>query len=172
MLAQGHTLVLDQWGVNQTMVANSTDSKTHPNDLRPTRLEPTGEKLRAFISYSRADTAFADELAVGLEYDGGFDVIIDRHAIQEGEAWKDRLGALILAADTVVFVLSPKSAASPICRWEVEEAQRRSKRILPVLAVPVGDTPVPEPLAALNYVRFDPEADGKPRSDSGHRAPW
>lgn len=113
------------------------------------------EKLKIFISYSRADTAFADELVSGLEFDGGFDVMIDRHAIQEGEAWKDRLGALILAADTIVFVLSPKSAASPICRWEVEEASRKSKRILPVLAQPVGDVPVPEALAALNYVRFD-----------------
>lgn len=121
-------------------------------------------KLKVFISYSRADTKFADELVAGLEYDGGFEVGIDRHAINEGEAWEERLRALIVGADTIVFVLSPASAASKVCQWEVEEAVRNSKRILPVLAKPVGDIPVPPALAALNYVRFDPEADGTARS--------
>lgn len=117
--------------------------------------EPATEKLKVFISYSRADTAFADELVSGLDYDGGFDVTIDRADIHEGEAWQPRLGALIAAADTIVFILSPKSAASPVCRWEVEEAHRNSKRIIPVLAVPLGGAAAPEQLAALNYVRFD-----------------
>src|SRR5712691_6066572 len=101
------------------------------------------QKTRVFISYSRADMAFADELAAGLEYDGGFEVSIDRKAVQEGEDWKVRLGALIAGADTVVFVLSPKSATSPICQWEVEEAERLSKRILPVLAMPLDGAPPP-----------------------------
>ena len=125
---------------------------------------PAAERLKVFISYSRADTAFADELVAGLEYDGGFEVGIDRHAIHEGEAWEARLGALIVSADTIVFILSPNSAASKVCRWEVEEAGRNSKRILPVLAKPIGDLAPPPALAALNYVRFDPEPDGKPRS--------
>jgi len=120
--------------------------------------------LKVFISYSRADIAFADELVAGLEYDGGFDVSIDRHAIHEGEDWKARLGALIADADTVVFVLSPKSATSPICQWEVEEADRLSKRILPVLVAPLEGARPPPQLAALNYVRFDHESDGRPRS--------
>src|SRR5262245_43541815 len=108
--------------------------------------------------------AFADELVAGLEYGGGFEVSIDRHAVHEGEDWKARLGALITGADSVVFILSPTSAVSSICKWEVEQAEHLSKRILPVQAAPLNGAKPPPELAALNYVRFDPEDDGKPRS--------
>lgn len=121
-------------------------------------------KLKIFVSYSRANTAFADELVAGLRYDDRFDVTIDRQSIVEGEDWKLRLGALIADADTIVFVLSPASAKSKICGWEVDEAKRLSKRILPVLAEPVGKIKVPAALAALNYVRFDPQDNGEQRS--------
>lgn len=118
---------------------------------------PGHSKLRVFISYSRRDgQAFADELAGGLEFQGAFEVSLDRHSIVEGEDWKKRLGALIADADTVVFIVSPGSAASDICRWEVEEAARLSKRILPVLWIaPQDGQQVPELLAKLNYTRFD-----------------
>ena len=113
------------------------------------------DRLTVFISYSRSDSAFADEIESGLEYDGGFEVLLDRHDIHEGEDWKKRLGALISQADTIVFVLSRRSAASPVCRWEVEHARELSKRIIPVQAEPLGDVEAPAALAALNYVRFD-----------------
>ncbi len=122
-----------------------------------------GQKLKVFVSYSRADAAFADELLSGLEW-AGYAVTIDRASIVEGENWRLRLGALIADADTVVFLLSPDSARSQTCAWEVDEAARLSKRIIPVLVAPTGAVPVPPRLAALNYVRFDPREDGRPRS--------
>ena len=85
-----------------------------------------GKKLKVFISYSRRDLAFADQLVAVLEFQG-FDIIIDRKGIYGAENWEKRLGQLILAADTVVFVLSPDSAVSKTCAWEVEEAARREK---------------------------------------------
>jgi len=97
-----------------------------------------GEKLSVFISYSRDDLAFADQLFAALKL-YGFDPTIDRHGISGGEAWQERLGALILEADTVVFVLSPSSARSEMCAWEVEEATRLGKRILPVLPQALGE---------------------------------
>jgi hypothetical protein len=112
-------------------------------------------KLKVFISYSRADAAFADELVAGLEFKEEFAVTIDRHSIVEGEDWKKRLGGLIADADTIVFILSPDSAQSRICAWEVDEAHSLSKRIIPVLFRPTGAIPAPPQLAALNYVRFD-----------------
>jgi hypothetical protein len=113
------------------------------------------DRFRVFVSYSRANSQFADEIEAGLEYDGGFEVLIDRHDIHEGEEWKKRLGALIAQADTVVFILSRQSAASPICQWEVEHARGLSKRIIPIQAESLGDLEAPPALAALNYVRFD-----------------
>src|SRR5271169_4525957 len=82
-----------------------------------------GDKLNVFISYSRDDLGFADQLdaALGL---AGFGTSIDRQGISGGEEWEKRLGALIRDADTIVFVLSPSSARSKTCAWEVEEAVR------------------------------------------------
>ena len=110
-------------------------------------------KLDVFISYSRADLAFADQLDATLRI-GGFDTKLDRHGIHGGENWRERLGTLIRESDTVVFVLSAASAGSEICAWEVGEAVRLGKRILPVLPGPLGEATVPAPLSALNYVHL------------------
>lgn len=120
-------------------------------DKKPAPAETV--KLRVFISYSREDIGFADQLVAALTT-CGFAPTMDVHAIDGGEAWQQRLGALILEADTVVFVLSPASAASPMCQWEVGEALRRSKRILPVVARPLGAVSPPQALMDLNYIFF------------------
>src|SRR5208282_5347585 len=112
-----------------------------------------GDKLNVFISYSRDDLAFADQLDAALKLTG-FGVIIDRLDISGGEEWEKRLGALIRDADTVVFVLSPSSARSKTCAWEVEEAIQLGKRILPVLCRPLEDATPPPHLAELNYIFF------------------
>ena len=60
--------------------------------------------LKVFVSYSRADVAFADQLVLALQ-DKGFEAILDRHDISGAENWRERLGKLILSADAVTFVL-------------------------------------------------------------------
>lgn len=121
---------------------------------------------RVFVSYSRRDMEAADEIVQGLEF-AGFAVTIDRNSITEGEDWRRRLGALIADADNIVFLLSPDSAASDICRWEVAHAEQLSKRLVPALLRPLTGVEAPPALAALNYVRFDAEEDGRPRSFMG-----
>ncbi len=128
--------------------------KPVPPEADAVRVPEASEKLKVFVSYSRADLGFADELAAGLEV-MGFEALIDRHSLREGEDWKTRLGSLIADAGTVVFVLSPDSAKSDICAWEVEAAAKLSKRILPVLWRPLDGVAAPERLAALHYTRFD-----------------
>jgi hypothetical protein len=113
-------------------------------------------KLRVFISYSRADLAFADQLDAALDV-CGFDCTLDRQGISGGEDWKTRLGALLREAETVVFVLSPDSAKSPICEWEVETAAGFGKRIVPIVCRPLENQPAPKRLADLNYIFFYPE---------------
>jgi hypothetical protein len=66
-------------------------------------------KVNVFISYSRDDLAFADQLHAALPA-FGYGVTIDRESIPGGDAWKKRLGVLIRDADSVVFVLSPSSS--------------------------------------------------------------
>ena len=122
---------------------------------------PDRGKLRVFISYSRDDLEFADQLDAALDA-CGFECLIDRHGISGGEDWKRRLGNLISEADTVVFVLSPSSARSEICAWEVEEAARLNKRILPVNCRPLEGASPPPRLRDLNYIFFyeEPKVPG------------
>jgi hypothetical protein len=70
-------------------------------------------KTNVFISYSRADVDFADQLDAALKL-AGFDTSIDR-TIPGGDEWEKRLVALIRDADSVVFVLSPSSASAKWC---------------------------------------------------------
>lgn len=124
------------------------------------------QRLKVFISYSRRDALdFADQLFAALQA-YGFDPALDRHGISGAEDWEARLGALILEADSVAFVLSPESARSPVCAWEVSEARRLGKRIVPVAAAPLQGAEVPEHLRRLNYIFFYPEPS-KPGSGFG-----
>src|SRR5262249_15916929 len=92
----------------------------------------------------------------------GFKCVIDREGISGGEEWKRRLGNLISEADTVVFVLSPSSARSEICNWEVEEAARLNKRILPIICRPLQAVSPPPRLQDRNYILFykEPKVPG------------
>ena len=114
---------------------------------------PDKGKLRVFISYSRDDLYFANQLDAALKA-YGFECFIDREGISGGEEWKQRLGNLIRDADTVVFVLSPTSARSEICAWEVGEAARLGKRIVPVNCQPLEGAIPPPRLRDLNYIFF------------------
>src|SRR6476660_8068090 len=110
-------------------------------------------KAKVFISYSRDDIDFVDQLVAALE-GTGFDPLIDRHSIPGGEDWKEQLRHMIVEADSIVFVLSPRSAASKLCEWEVKEADQLNKRVIPILCVPLGGVSAPPRLADLNYIYF------------------
>ncbi len=109
--------------------------------------------INVFISYSRADLAFVDQLVVALKR-FGYNPVIDREGISPGEDWRSGLGELILSSDSVVFVLSPDFAASEICQWEVEETERLGKRLVPVLARDLEGAEPPVQLQKLNYIHF------------------
>jgi tetratricopeptide (TPR) repeat protein len=108
-------------------------------------------RAKVFISYSRRDIGFVNELAAGLE-ERGFEAFVDKKDIAAGEPWKERISGLIAAADTVAFVVSPASVASPVCGWEIDESARLGKRILPVVSGHVEDADVHPALARLNYI--------------------
>ena len=115
---------------------------------------PASPPTKLFISYARQDLNFVDEIVGGLEL-AQFHPLIDRHAIMGGDDWKRRIGNLIAEADIFIFILTPASVVSEQCAREISEATQLSKRILPVLARPLGDARPPAPIPSLNYVRFD-----------------
>jgi TIR domain len=115
------------------------------------------EKFKVFVSYAREDSEFADQLVDAL-IAAGFDPLIDRHRMTGGEEFRNRLSALIRECDTVAFVISPDSVdPKSFCAWEVAEASRYSKRMIPVLYRPLGDAVVPPHLRSLDYIFFYPE---------------
>ncbi len=110
-------------------------------------------KTRVFLSYSRKDIEFAQLLQTELQAQG-FHPMLDKTDIAPGENWQDRLSKLIIEADAIVFSVSPNSAASKICGWEIAEAERLGKRIIPVVVDPVDTGLLPEALTRLNFIFF------------------
>src|SRR2546422_7218280 len=108
---------------------------------------------KVFISYSRKDSAFAEQLVAALG-ERHFAAYLDTKDIAPGEAWQQRLGKLILAADAVVFLLSPDAVRAPICRWEGEEAVRQPKRVLPVVHPPTQLGAIPPEPAQLHLIHL------------------
>lgn len=119
--------------------------------MRPPQSETT--KLKVFVSYSRSDIGFADQLVAALAA-YGITPSIDREGIHGAENWQERLGQLIQEADTVVFVLTPDSTTSEICKWEVDEALKLNKRIVPIVWRPLGEAEPHDHLRGLNYIYF------------------
>jgi tetratricopeptide (TPR) repeat protein len=121
------------------------------NAEQPQGREP---KARVFISYSRKDMAFADRLDAALKA-RDFDPLIDRTEIYVFEDWWQRIQNLIIQADTVIFVLSPDSVSSDMCKKELEFAASRNKRFAPIQFRQIDTQMVPSSLERLEYEFFD-----------------
>jgi hypothetical protein len=100
-------------------------------------------KAKVFISHSRKDMAFADQLDLGLGT-RGYKTLIDRSDILAFEEWWKRVEALIVSADTVVFVISPDAVRpGTVALKEVAFAASLNKRFAPIVLRRVDDKYVP-----------------------------
>jgi hypothetical protein len=115
----------------------------------PGSTEP--DALKIFISYSRRDTAIADQMVVALEA-ARFAVMIDRRDLPYGEKWQQELSDFIRASDTVIWLVSPASIASRWCNWELGEVQRLNKRLVPVVAALVKPDDLPGSLGQIHLL--------------------
>ena len=120
-------------------------------------LDDRQPKAKVFISYSRKDMAFADQLEAALRA-RGIEPLIDRSEIYAFEDWWKRIEDLIARADTVVFVLSPDAVASEVALKELAYATSLNKRFAPIVCRRVDADAVPEPLRRLNFIFFDDAA--------------
>lgn len=114
--------------------------------------------LRVFVSYSRHDIAFRSRLIAALE-ESGFECSYDQSpqngddpdaSLSAQDEWWKQLKVMIAAADAIVFVVSPSSAASRVCDDEIAHARNLGKRIVPVLWREIDFSTAPERLRALN----------------------
>jgi hypothetical protein len=87
---------------------------------------------KVFISYSRKDMEFAKRLTSELQKDDiGF--WIDWEGIPPTVDWWREIEKGIEEADVFIFLISPDSAVSKICRQEIEHAVKNGKRIIPIV---------------------------------------
>ena len=125
---------------------------------------PDQPKAKIFISYSRKDMSFADQLEAALKA-RSFEPLIDHTEIYAFEDWWKRIEALIARADTVVFVLSPDAVASDVALKEVAHAASLNKRFAPIVCRRTDDGAVPEALRRLNFIFFDDPAHFEASAD-------
>jgi hypothetical protein len=116
--------------------------------------EPKAEpKARIFISYSRKDKGFADQLEAAPK-SRGFEPLIDCTEIYGFEDWWLRIQGLIVKADTIIFVLSPDAILSDTCHKEVAFAAYSTNALHPICR-PVDVANVPSELSRLNFISFE-----------------
>src|SRR3954471_8959630 len=108
----------------------------------------------AFLSYSRADQAFARELEAALTRKNRR-VWADWRDIPASAPWPSEIDEAIERAEAFVFVLSGPSLSSPHCRRELGHAVRNGKRIIPLLRRAVTEDTVPPKLAIPQWIRAD-----------------
>ena len=85
-----------------------------------------------FISYSRKDSEFARRLYEAFKAKNK-EVWVDFEDIPLSADWWQEIQAGIDAAETFIFILTPDSVRSDICRNEIEHAVQANKRIVPIL---------------------------------------
>ncbi|MDA1015201.1 MAG: toll/interleukin-1 receptor domain-containing protein [Planctomycetota bacterium] len=106
----------------------------------PAQPDLKSDRLRVFVSYSRRDSGFFDELVVHLsilQRQGIIDVWHEGR-IRAGQSWKSEVAEQIELADVIILLVSADFLASDFC-WDFEltrilERQDRGEvEVLPVL---------------------------------------
>src|SRR5688572_10079391 len=113
--------------------------------------------MQLFISYAHVDKAIVKEWIVDILEQGGYTVWFDKKLIP-AIAWKKQLSDAIKSSNVLVYCMTPESIASEWCQWELEQAVKSGKPVIPVLMQP--RTKIPPQLAEVQYVDFSNGATG------------
>ena len=89
------------------------------------------EKRQVFISYSRRDLAFVEQLAADLKA-AGLDVWYDLSGLDGGARWRIEIEKAIRESQYVIVILSPDSIASEWVEEEILFARNFGRKIIPL----------------------------------------
>ncbi len=158
LLGQGYLYTIDRNGSTYYRVNLAPKSgRQMPTDVWQV-LDRDSEQANVFISYSRRNKEFVQQLHSALEATGR-EVWVDWESIPVAGDWWQEIQLGIELADTFLFVISPHSAASKVCGQEIEEALKHNKRLVPVVYEDVLPEQVHPELARLNWIFLRPEDD-------------
>jgi WD40 repeat protein len=114
-----------------------------------------------FISYSRLDKTFVRRLHDALA-EQKRDVWVDWEDIPATADWWKEICAGIDSTNTFIFIISPDSVRSEVCRNEIDYALKHNKRFIPVLlrdvTEPADEAQVHPAVGSHNWVMLR-EAD-------------
>jgi len=104
-----------------------------------------------FISYAREDTAFVRCLYDALK-ERGREAWVDWEGIPPIDKWLDSICSSIERADAFLFVISPDSVESEVCKIEFDQALKQHKRLIPVMHREVGAQTIRPELSEINWI--------------------
>ncbi|MBD1996855.1 toll/interleukin-1 receptor domain-containing protein [Leptolyngbya sp. FACHB-541] len=129
-------------------------STSTPSTATQASLHQVKPQNDAFISYSRRDKAFVEKLDATLRRLNR-NPWVDWEDIYKGEEWWKAIQRGIESANTFIFVVSPDSVASAVCRDEVTYAAECNKRFLPIVWREGFDPQLLHPaIASHNWIFF------------------
>ena len=112
-----------------------------------------------FISYSRKNKAFVRKLNDSLDA-SGVDAWVDWEGIPLSSDWMEEITHAIEKGDAFLFVISPDSLASEVCRDELELGLKYNKKLIPILyREPEKGQEMHEKLASTNWVYMREQDD-------------
>lgn len=109
-----------------------------------------------FISYSRNDSDLARRFNGELQIHGK-STWFDQDSISETANFQEEIYKGIALSDNFLFLISPKSVASPYCADEVAYAASLGKRFITVLLAPVDPATLPPALATVQWIELRPD---------------
>lgn len=106
-----------------------------------------------FISYATEDRSFVRSLSSDVSA-AGIDTWVDREELVPGDRWRGEIVTAIEDCSALVVVLSQASAASREVPREVEVADKRRKRIIPIIKEPCDPRNMELILAEFQWIDF------------------
>lgn len=115
---------------------------------------------KVLISYSRKDSALARKL-IGEFKSFDLEVWVDWEDIPPAVGWLEQIEQGIEESDAFIFLISPDSIISEVCKVEIEHARKNHKRIVPILIRDVETKQVVPTIRDLNWIFLREQDDFK-----------
>ena len=111
-----------------------------------------------FISYAREEQGFVGRLHAALAANKR-ETWVDWEKIPPTADWWQEICLGIENADNFIFVLSPHSVQSRVCKEELEHAVLHKKRLIPIIHSQVSRDQIPKVLRSINWIYFQDADD-------------
>src|SRR5215208_4179190 len=105
---------------------------------------------KLFVSYSRRDSVAAQRLIEAFRAIDQ-DVWVDWESIPPAVDWLEQIFRGIEESDAFIFMISPDSIASEVCKVEINRAAQNNKRIIPIVVRDVNAHDTLESIRKLNW---------------------